>query len=99
MIDKHVVGLGIAYLDECAATGQQPTLVGMHWYIDSRNKTLPLTEEVNAALAQRPFFVRREGSVVFATEGSERSVTDEDMRRAGKRYNKEFWAAYRKLQR
>ena len=99
MIDPHVIKLGTEYLDHCAATNEQATLVGMHWYIDGRNKTLPLLEEVNEALAQRPsFHVKRErGAVVFASAGSEPIVTAEDMRLADKQYRKEFAAALRKL--
>jgi hypothetical protein len=32
----------------------QSAKLGMHWHIDGRNKTLPLLEEVNEALSQRP---------------------------------------------
>lgn len=52
MISPHVVKLATDYLDQCAAENQQATLVGMHWYIDGHDKTLPLLKEVNEALMQ-----------------------------------------------
>ena len=99
MIDPHVVKLGTDYLDQCAGTNEKATLVGMHWYIDGRNKTLPLLEEVNEVLARRPStnVARENGSVVFVSEGSDRIVTAEDMRLADQQYRKEFAAALKKL--
>ena len=91
MIDSHVVELAIEYLDDCIARKLPATLVGMHWYIDARNKTIPLTEEVNAALTQRPALgVERIGGRVVFTHSSEHSVTKEDMRHADRQYRREF---------
>lgn len=91
MIDPHVVKLAVKYLDDCVSRKTAATLVGMHWYIDGRNKTLPLTEEVNAALSKRPGLGAQciEGRVVFTHEGKD-LVTKEDMRRADKQYRREF---------
>jgi hypothetical protein len=99
MISTHVVKLATEYLDQCAAENQQATLVGMHWYIDGRDKTLPLLEEVNEALMQRAsvYVQRVNGAVVFSSIGSERVVTVEDMKRADKQYRKEFAVALKKL--
>lgn len=37
------------------AEGTEATLVGMHWYIDGLDKTIPNADEVNTALASRPY--------------------------------------------
>jgi hypothetical protein len=97
-IDSHVVRLAIEYLDNCVANGSPATLVGMHWYIDGRNKTLPLRDEVNAALSERPSLGVKhvEGRVVFTT-GGKLAVTNEDMRHADKQYRREFDRKLRKL--
>ena len=101
MISPHIVKLAIEYLDSSAVKGERCTLVGMHWYVDGRNKTLPVTEEVNAALAQRPslFVVRENETVLFSVAGLERAVTVEDMRLADTLYRKEFSAASANLKR
>lgn len=99
MIDTNVVKLATEYLDECQRKNSPATLVGMHWYIDGRNKTIPLTEEINEALAQRPSIRvhRINGRVFFVSDGTYRSITDEDMKQANKQYRKEFSAAYKEL--
>ena len=99
MISTHVVKLATEYLDQCSARNQQATLVGMHWYIDGRDKTLPMLEEVNEALMQRAsvYVQRLNGEVVFASSGSERAITAEDMKRADKQYRKEFAVALKKM--
>jgi len=99
MLSPHVVKLAVEYLDQCTASGQKPTIVGMHWYIDGRNKTLPLLNEVNEALRQRPHLrvSRQDGIVVFSLAGSETVLTPDDMRRADKQYRAEFSAELRKL--
>ncbi len=98
MVDVHVVGLAVEYLDECQRNGQVATLVGMYWHIDGRNKTMPLLSEVNDALAQRPqFFVSRpHGAVVFSVHGTERVVTADDMRVADGQYRAEFAKEWRR---
>ena len=98
-ISAHVVGLAIEYLDQCAAEKREATLVGMHWYIDGRNKTMPLLEEINQALQQRPTvrIQRVKGAVVFSPNGSDGIVTHEDMRHADKQYRREFSAALKAL--
>ena len=100
MIDPHVVKLAVQYLDDCLGRKTAATLVGMHWYIDGRNKTLPLTEEVNAALSERPALgaERMEGRVVFTHAGKD-LVTSEDMRYADKQYRREFAEKLRELNR
>ena len=98
-MDANVVNLAVEYLDQCNATGRKATLVGMYWYIDGRNKTMPLVEEVNEALNQRlQMRVSRERTTtVFSPEGKERAVSAQDMRNADKQYREEFWAEYRRL--
>jgi hypothetical protein len=95
-----VVKLAVEYLDDCVALETAATLVGMHWYIDGRNKTLPFTEEVNAALSERPSLgaERIEGRVAFTQAGRD-LVTNEDMRRADKQYRHEFAEKLRELKR
>ena len=99
MISERVVELAIEYLDQCVAVGKTATLVGMHWHIDGRNKTLPLIEEVNEALKRRPHLSvsRGNASVVFAYDGSEHVVTGEDMKQADIQYRKEFAIALARL--
>ncbi len=100
MINSRSVELATEYLDQYAEKNQQPTLVGMHWHIDGRNKTLPLAEEINEALRQRPlvYVQRAGGTVVFSHNGHDRTVTAEDMKQADKQYRREFATAYRALQ-
>lgn len=95
MIRQHVVNLATEYFNQCADRGATGTLVGMHWYIDGRDKTLPLVGEINEALKKQPsVFVTRENAfVVFSTDGTERTVTSEDMKQADKQYRREFAAA------
>ena len=71
----------------------------MHWHIDALDKTLPSLEEVNEALAKRPsvFIQRVNGEVVFGSIGSEKFVTNEDMKHADKQYRKEFAVALKRL--
>lgn len=99
MNSPHVVNLAIEYLDGCAAKHESATLVGMHWYIDSREKTLPLLDELNEALKQRPTVHVQRGpkGVVFESTGTERSLTHEDMKLADRQYRKEFAAALKRL--
>jgi exopolysaccharide biosynthesis predicted pyruvyltransferase EpsI len=99
VIDPHVVKLATEYLDQRNSENHQATLVGMHWYIDGRNKTLPTLEEVNEALSKRANVrvQRLHGAVVFGLGGTKRAVTIEDMRKADKSYRKEFAAALKKL--
>jgi hypothetical protein len=100
MIDAHVVQLITDYLDQCITKGSQATLVGVQWYVDGRNKTLPLLEEINEALRHRPSLLveRLNGAVVFSLSGTEKVITAEDLRLADKQYRKEFSVAYKKLQ-
>jgi hypothetical protein len=95
MIDDHVVELILECLDQGLAHGRTVTLVQLHWYIDARDRVTPSAEEVNEALIRRPHlsFNRCGGSVVFCSDGNERSVTEEDMDQAYGQYGKEFAAA------
>lgn len=99
MLDNRVVSLAVEYLDACQSEGREATLVGMHWHIDGRNKTMPLLNEVNAALTQRPNMrvSRDNGRVVFSALGAEVVVTSEDMRRAENDYRSDFSAQLRAL--
>ena len=100
MISERVVGIIREYLDHCSASRVEPTLVGIHWHVDGRNKTLPLGAEVNAALAFHPTLrtMERDGRVVFSTSGVREGVTDADMQTADAQYRKEFAAEYKNLQ-
>lgn len=99
MRDTHVIKLAVEYLDTCRTEGREATLVGMHWHIDGRNKTMPLLGEVNEALAQRPEIrvSRPNGAVVFSAQGDESIVTAEDMHRADEKYRSEVAAQLRTL--
>lgn len=99
MIDANVIRFAVEYLDKCSAENTPATLVGMHWFIDGRNKTLPLLAEVNEALQQRPSarVERVDGSVVFGPFGTDRAVSCEDMKLADNRYRKDLSAALKKL--
>src|SRR5690242_15319785 len=99
MLSPPVVKLAVEYLDQCEAAGRQATIVGMHWHIDGRNKTMPLLDEVNEALKQRPHMKvsRQDGIVIFSSAGSESVVTADDMRRADKQYRAEFSVEWRRL--
>jgi hypothetical protein len=92
MIDDHVVELTLECLDQGMVHGSTVTLVQVHWYIDARNRITPSADEINAALSRRPqiAFSRNNGSVVFSTEATERSVTSKDMDQAYAKYRKEF---------
>jgi len=67
-VHPRVINLALDYLDSCRMQGREATLVGMHWYIDSRNKTMPILDEVNEALARRRELrvSCRNGAVVFS---------------------------------
>ena len=99
MINADVVKLACEYLDNCAASEKQATLVGMHWYVDGRHKTLPLVAEINEALRQRPQMrvSRERKNVVFSAEGPDQSVTADDVKLADKQYRAEFAAELKKL--
>lgn len=90
-----MVKLATDYLDMCVVGTQQATLVGMLWYIDGIEKTNPSADEVNEALTQRAsIYVQYVNSaVVFSSHGTLRSITAEDIRRAGSQYHREFAAA------
>src|SRR5258706_15963469 len=92
MIDVHVVDLITGYLDQCLAESSEATLVGVYWHVDGQNKTLPLLDEINEALRQRPSVrvQRTTGGVTFGPSGTEHTVTVEDSRKADKQYRKEF---------
>ena len=98
MISANVVNLAIEYLDMCAVEQKTATLVGMYWHIDSRNKSVPLVEEVNEALKLRPQVLvsRENASVVFSLNGFEHAVAATDMAQAYLQYIEEFNAAYKR---
>jgi len=100
MLNANVVRLAVEYLDQCNAAAEPPTLVGMHWFIDAQHKTLPVDEEVNEALRQRPNLrvIRTPEGVVFGPSGSDTAVSPEDMRLADNQYRRAFSAALKKLQ-
>jgi len=99
MVDPNVVRLAVEYLDSCLSAGAEATLVGMHWHIDGRNKTLPLLDEVNEALRQRPELrvTHHNGGIVFSLSGVATAVTSDDMKLADKLYRREFSAKLREL--
>jgi hypothetical protein len=100
MISSHIVKLATDYLDQCAAESTKATLVGMHWHIDGSDKSLPLLDEVNEALSQRPsvYVQRINNEVVFTQTGTERAITTDDMKLADKQYRKEFSVVLRGLE-
>ena len=83
MINPRVVDLVTAYLDECAASGAEATLIDVLWYVDARFKSLPMVEEVNEALRRRP--VRLVG-----VSGSHSFASSDDMSCADREYRKQF---------
>ena len=99
MLCANVVRLIVEYLSHSSVDGTRATLTGVLWYVDSRAKTLPSPEEVNAALAEFPAIrVEREsGHVVFGNDGAGSSVNSEDMKLADRQYRREFSAALKKL--
>ena len=100
MISDHVVNWATKYLDKCFEAHEPATLVDMLNYIDYFERDIAVTEEVNEALRQRPsVYVQRESArIEFTSTGSNRMVTDDDMRRAFDIYEKEFWALNKKLE-
>jgi hypothetical protein len=100
MISSHIVKLATDYLDQCTAKSGKATLVGMHWYIDGRDKSLPLLDEVNEALSLRPsvYVQRINDEVVFTHSGTERAITTDDIKLADKHYRKEFSIALKRLE-
>ena len=86
MISERVVRLITEYFDECATSKSQATLVGILGYVDYRNKTLPMVEEVNEALRQRP------SALTYVP-----LVSVEQMRQADRQYRKRFSQALKKL--
>jgi len=100
MINDSVVQLIRDYLDHCAQSNGEATLVGMHWHVDGRHKTLPSAAEVNAAIASYPSLraMSRNGSIVFGAAGDRQTVDDADMKVADAQYRKEFKVELKKLQ-
>lgn len=100
MIDEANVRLGTEYLDQCIKHQKSATLVEMHAYIDARNKSIPTLEEVNETLRQHPdlFVHRTTEGIEFGLTGTERSITEEDLKQSYAKYHEEFWIEYERLQ-
>jgi sugar phosphate isomerase/epimerase len=82
VVNLRVVDLVTAYLDECAASGVDGTLVGVLWYVDAHFKSLPTVEEVNEALRRRP--VR-----LLGLSGSQPFASSDDISSADREYRKQ----------
>ncbi len=94
MVSQRVVKLITDYLDESEAKATSATLVGICWYVDGHNKTPPLLEEINQALASRPNvgIEHNNGDIVFVLghPKANPAVTSNDLQRADAAYRKEF---------
>jgi hypothetical protein len=80
------------------------SLEDLLWYFDYKQRTIPTVQEITGALeietdvqvkkiGRKVLFVRANQKV----EEAEVSLTDEDLERAYKQYNKEFWKLYKQL--
>ena len=96
---RRIVHFIIEYLDHCGTSHEDATLVGMHWYVDGREKTVPDVDEVNKALKKRPTIYVQRGAngVVFASSGTDRTVTADDMAQAQRQYAEALRVAVGKL--
>jgi hypothetical protein len=99
MTSERIVQRIVDYLDASCSTDAPSTLVGLHWYVDGHEKTLPLVEEVNLGLQRRPLIhvVRENGHVLFGPNGPERTIAGEDLSAADREYRKQFSAKYNAL--
>lgn len=99
MIDDSAVSRAAAYLDNCLEQSREPALVEMLEFVDAFDKVILNREEVNEALKQRPsIFVNRiEGRIVFSLTGTEREITEDDLRLNFEIYIKQFQARYQAL--
>lgn len=94
MVNQNVVKRITDYLDESNAKSTSATLVGIFWYVDSRDRTPPLLEEINQALASRSNVGMENSGVdvifVFGHQKANPGVTQNDFQRADAAYRKEF---------
>jgi hypothetical protein len=100
VISESNIELATTYLDMCFREGKPATLVGMHWYIDGRNKLIPALEELNEALRRRPtvYIHRTNQGIEFALTGTERLITEEDLKQGYARYHEDFLAKSKSLE-
>jgi hypothetical protein len=100
MINEGVVSLAQRYLDLRFAENREGTLVEMVWYIDARDKMIPLLDEVNEALRRHAsaYVQRADVKIIFTRAGSDRTITDEDLERAIINYREEFAATLKRLE-
>jgi hypothetical protein len=100
MIDEGVVSFAKEYLDRRFSENKEATLVGMCWYIDGRDKTIPLLDEVNEALRQHvsAYVQRADGIVSFTSTGHDRNITADDLEQAIASYRQEFAVALEQLE-
>jgi hypothetical protein len=97
MISAHVVELASEYLAQPVSTGNGSTLVELLGYVDSRDKSIPNAEEINAALARHPDIMvsRSAGLVSFSQSGTSNTITEADLRVAYELYTAKFTALLR----
>jgi hypothetical protein len=100
MADNYAIKLATDYLDRYFGGNHQATLIEMLEYADAHGKLVLNRDEVNEALNRRPsiFVERREGRILFKSEGTEQSITVEDHELSCTAYQIEFWERYRQLQ-
>jgi hypothetical protein len=98
MISARVVELAAEYLGQSADANGNATLVGLLWYVDSRDKSVPNADEVNAALQRQAgtMVARSAGVVSFSQSGTSHTITEADLRTAYEQYRAEFAALLRK---
>jgi hypothetical protein len=81
------------------------SLVELLWYFDCKQKTPPSTDEINRAIeVYKNLSVKRVGGEVYFIKADRAGaatgdVTEAELKRAAKRYRKEFWKTYRQLTR
>lgn len=97
MISAHVVELASEYLALPVSTGNGSTLVELLGYVDSRDKSIPNADEINAALERHSGIMvsRSAGLVSFSQSGTSGAITEADLRIAYEHYMAKFAALLR----
>jgi hypothetical protein len=100
MFSEHAVKLATEYLDRTFESDKQPTLAEMLNHVDYFERVVMTLDEVEAALDQRPsvFVHRNEGRVEFRLNGTDRAITEDDLRRSIEQYREYFREQLEKLQ-
>lgn len=99
MIEEHVVGLAVKYLEEKFAEGAPADLPGMLNYVDYYDRVVMLGEEVGEVLHRCPsvYVQRTGGRVIFTHSAGDRGITEEDMNRNVLMYHEDFAAMAKRL--